>query len=392
MSRHDFPPEEFSARRVALFAAMARRGLSSFLVFHPTSIHWLTGCEAKGYQAFQCLLADASAQRLVLFTRESERHEVRDDALVDDLVCWGGAQAGDPIDAFVTLARAMRPATARAQGMEVPAYYLHPHHYVRIKAALEIDADGEAPNLVHELRLVKSPREIACLREAARIADLCLLGVRDALAIGRTEREVASAIYGTALANGADVPTVPVNFVSGPRAAYSHGGPTSRRLEAGDTGNVEFCIPYQRHTVSLGRVFSMGAPGGRIRRLHDVVRQAADACIAVIRDGTPASVAHRAASEVIDTAGFRGHRAHTLGYAVAPAFPPATGEPLQLAEGSSHVLKAGMLLSICPNIFIGAERLGVRLVDNVLVTHDGAEILSTVPRDVIVFAQGLLTL
>ena len=386
MSRLDFPLEEFSARRAALFAAMAHRGLTAFLVFHPTSIHWLTGSQAKGYQAFQCLLVDAATQRLVMFTRESERHEVSGDALVDDIVCWGGARTGDPIDAVVALARDMQRPSGSAQGMEVPAYYLHPHHYVRLKAALGIGAEGEAPNLVHDLRLVKSPREIACLRQASRIADLCLVQVRDALAAGRTEREVVSAIYSTALSNGADVPTVPVNFVSGPRAAYSHGGPTSRRLAVGDTGNVEFCLPYQRHTVSLGRQFSIGAISERVRFLHDVVKRAGDACIAVIRDGTPASAAHRAASEVIDAAGLGAHRVHTLGYAVAPAFPPATGEPLQFAEGSGHVLKAGMLLSICPNLFIGEERLGVRLVDNVLVTQDGAEMLSTFPRDVIVAA------
>ena len=49
---------------------------------------------------------------------------------------------------------------------------------------------------------------------------------------------------------------------------------------------------------------------------------------------------------------------------------------LQFAQASPYVLKAGMLLSICPHVFIGDERVGVRLVDNVLVTHDGAEILS----------------
>lgn len=386
MSRLDFSPEEFSARRAALFAAMSRRGLSSFLVFHPTSIHWLTGCEAKGYQAFQCLLADAAAARLVMFTRESERHEVRDDALVDDLACWGGAAGGDPVEGLVALARSTDRAAGGRRGMEVPAYYLHPHHYVRLKAALDIAAEGELPNLVHELRLVKSPAEIACIREAARIADLCVAAAGKALAAGRTEREIVGAIYGTALSNGADVPTVPVNFVSGPRAAYSHGGPTARRLEQGDSGNMEFCIPFRRHTVSIGRQFSIGAPGERVRMLHALVRQAADACIASIRDGTTAGAAHLAASGVIDAAGFRAHRAHTLGYAVAPAFAPATGEPLQLAEGSSQVLKAGMLLSICPNIFIGEERLGARIVDNVLVTQGGAEILSSVPRDVIVAA------
>lgn len=386
MSRLDFSPKEFAARRAALFTAMSRQGLSSFLVFHPTSIHWLTGSQAKGYQAFQCLLADAASTRLVMFTRESERHEVCDEALVDDVVCWGGAEASDPIEAVVALARAIRLSTGGSPGMEVPAYYLHPHHYVRLKAALDIGPENEHPNLVHDLRLVKSTREISCIREAARIADLCLMEVRNALAAGRTERELVSAIYRTALSSDADVPAVPVNLVSGPRAAYSHGGPTSRRLVEGDTGNVEFCIPFRRHTVSIGRQFSIGAPGERVRMLHALVREAAEACIGAIRDGTPARAAHLAASRVIDSAGFRPHRVHTLGYAVAAAFPPATGEPLQLAEDSDYVLKAGMLLSICPNIFIGEERLGVRIVDNVLVTQSGAEILSMLPRDVIVAA------
>lgn len=386
MSRLDFSLEEFAARRAALFTAMSRQGLSWFLVFHPTSIHWLTGSQTKGYQAFQCLLADAASARLVLFTRESERHEACDDALVDDVVCWGGAGASDPIEAVVALARAMRLSSGRSPGMEVPAYYLHPHHYVRLKAALDIPDENEHPNLVHDLRLVKSPQEISCIREAARIADLCLIEVRNALAVGQAEREIVSAIYSTALSNEADIPTVPVNFVSGPRAAYSHGGPTSRRLVQGDTGNVEFCIPFKRHTVSVGRQFSIGVPCERVRMLHALAREASDACIGAIRDGTPASAAHRAASRVIDSAGFRPHRAHTLGYAVAAAFPPATGEPLQLSEGSDYVLKAGMLLSICPNIFIGEERLGVRIVDNVLVTQGGAEILSAVPRDMIVAA------
>jgi len=386
MSRHDFPAEEFAARRAALFTAMAARGLSSFLIFHPTSMHWLTGSQAKGYQAFQCLVAHAPSQRLVMFTRESERNEVRDEALVDELVCWGGAAGGEPVESFVGLARSMHLADGRSVGMEVPAYYLHPHHYVRLKAALQIAAEGEQPNLVHELRMVKSANETACVREAARIADLCMAEVSNALAAGKDERELAACIYGTALAHGADVPTVPVNLVSGPRAAYSHGSPCSRRLQPGDSGNVEFCISFRRHTVSIGRQFSVGEPGARVRWLHGVVRQAADACIASIRDGTTAHEAHMAASKVIDAEGLRAYRVHTLGYGVAPAFPPATGEPLHLAPNSSQVLRAGMLLSICPNVFIGEERVGVRIVDNILVTPGGAEILSAIPRDIIVAA------
>lgn len=386
MSRFDFPPEEFAHRRAALIAAMAANGLSWFLVFHPTSIHWLTGSQAKGYQAFQCLLVDAAAARFVMFTREAERHEYEGDALVDQLHCWGLPGATDPIETFLELARSLGALREQGLGMEVPAYYLHPHHYVRLRAALSSSASNEYPDLLHDLRLIKSANEIACIREAARIADRCLIEVRHTLAAGQSERELASAIYRAALAGGADVPTVPINLVSGPRAAYSHGAPTSRRLEPGDVGNVEFCIPFKRHTVSLGRQFSIGVPNARVRMLHALVREAADACIARIRDGALSSAAHAAASQIIHSAGLGQHLVHTLGYAVAPAFPPATGEQLHLSESSRYVLKAGMLLSVCPNIFIGEEGLGIRIVDNVLVTQSGAEILSAVSRDLIVAA------
>jgi Xaa-Pro dipeptidase len=51
---------------------------------------------------------------------------------------------------------------------------------------------------------------------------------------------------------------------------------------------------------------------------------------------------------------------------------------------SNYTLRAGMVISVEPPVFIGHERLGARLIDNVLVTNDGAELLSRVSRDLIV--------
>ena len=51
---------------------------------------------------------------------------------------------------------------------------------------------------------------------------------------------------------------------------------------------------------------------------------------------------------------------------------------------SPHVLKAGMVVTIEPPVFIGAEGLGARIIDNVLVTPTGAEVLAQTPRDLIV--------
>src|SRR5436853_3976142 len=105
MSKHDFPSEEFSARRSRVRDALGKAGLEWLLVFHPVSIHWLTGSDAKSYQEFQCLLISAKPGPLTVLTREGEREEFLTDALVDEVLTVGGREPDDPIEAFERLAK-----------------------------------------------------------------------------------------------------------------------------------------------------------------------------------------------------------------------------------------------------------------------------------------------
>jgi Xaa-Pro dipeptidase len=52
--------------------------------------------------------------------------------------------------------------------------------------------------------------------------------------------------------------------------------------------------------------------------------------------------------------------------------------------GSKDVLQAGMVISIEPPIFIGEEKIGARIIDNVIVTATGSEPLTRYSRDLIV--------
>jgi Xaa-Pro dipeptidase len=87
---------------------------------------------------------------------------------------------------------------------------------------------------------------------------------------------------------------------------------------------------------------------------------------------------------VIAEAGLEHGRVHTSGYGLAPGFPPTWGEPLHMIGGSPYLLEAGMVLSVEPPAFLGEEALGARIIDNVVVTKHGAELLSKVSRDLIV--------
>ncbi|MSR57395.1 MAG: aminopeptidase P family protein [Planctomycetaceae bacterium] len=383
MSKHDFSAEEFGSRRARVREAIGQAGLDWLLVFHPVSIHWLTGSDAKSYQEFQCLLISAKPGPVCVLTRDGERHEFRDEALVDQLSTWGGGEPEDPVAAFERLAASLELHRARV-GMEVPAYYLHPHHYVRVKQLLAGALVAEPTNLIHDLKLVKSPAELAYIREASRIADTAMSVFRDSLATGRSELEVAGKVYESLLSSGSGLAASPINLVSGERSCFSHGAPTQRRLRRGDFGNVEYGSAYKRYTATIGRQFSIGKPTPAMIRMYDLVRRAADAQIAAIRAGVLAVIPHEAAKKMIADAGYDHCRVHTSGYGLAPGFPPTWGEPLHMIGGSTYTLEAGMVVSVEPPIFDGDQRLGARLIDNVLITQHGAELLSQFSRDLIV--------
>lgn len=383
MSKHDFHADEFSSRRSRVREAIGNAGLDWMLLFHPVSIHWLTGSDAKSYQEFQCLLISAELGPVSVLTREGERNEFQDDALVDRLWTFGGPEPEDPISVFERIAETLGLHRARI-GMEVPAYYLHPHHYMRIKRILGDALVAEPTDLVHDLKLVKSTTELAYIRRASLIADAAMTVFADSLMEGRTELELAGKVYQALLSSGSGLAASTLNLVSGERSCFSHGAPTERRLRQGDFGSIEYGSAYKRYTATIGRQFSIGSPTPRMRVLYDIVRRASDACIAEIRAGVPAVVPHEAAKRVIAEAGFNHGRVHTSGYGLAPGFPPTWGEPIHMFGGSNYTLRAGMVVTVEPPVFLGDERLGARIIDNVLVTDDGAELLSQFGRDLIV--------
>jgi Xaa-Pro dipeptidase len=384
MSKHDFTVEEFAVRRARVREAMADAGLDWLVAIHPVSIHWLTGSDAKSYQEFQCLLIPAAPGPLTVITRQGEINEFEDDAWVDEVVGWGGGIVEDPVAVFAKHARRLGLLDKRV-GIEVPAYYLHPHHYVQLKDLLGSALAAEATNLIHDLKLVKSPAEFAYIRKAAAMADTAMEVFAKALREGESELALAGKVYDSLLSSGSGLAASTLNLVSGERSGFSHGAPTARAIRRGDFGNIEYGSAYRRYTSTIGRQFSIGAPTPRMVELYDIVRRAADVCIAAVRDGVPAVVPHEAARKVIVEAGMETYRVHTTGYGLAPGFPPTWGEPLHMLGGTTYTLRAGMVITIEPPVFIGTpERLGARIIDNVLVTERGAELLSRFSRDLIV--------
>ena len=382
MSKHDFTIEEFSSRLARTREAIGAAGLDWLLVFHPSSIHWLTGSDAKSYQEFQCLFVAAREEPLLIFTREGERNEFRDDALVDEIHTHGGGKAEDPIVAFEKLAKVLFRPQDRI-GMEVPAYYLHPHHYVRIGKLLGEALAGDFTHLIPQLKFVKSPTELNYIRKASQLADAAMQVFADALQPGISELELAGEIYYSLLSSGSGFAASPINLVSGERSCFSHGAPTQRILKSGDCGNVEFGATCKRYTATIGRQFCLGESSTRLQEIYNVVRAACDTCIAHIHPGVSANAAHNAAQKIIEDAGLEAGRVHLSGYSLAAGSPPSWAEPFFLLDDNAQPFQHNMVVTVEPPVFLGEEYLGARIIDNVQVTENGAKVLSYFSRDII---------
>jgi Xaa-Pro dipeptidase len=381
----DFPPDEYAERHARTREAMRAADLDLLLVINPRNLNYLIGFAAKSYQEFQCLLFPREPGPLTMFTRLAEVTELSDLTLADAVHGYAGRVPEDPIEALTTLIDAQGFSRARI-GLEVPDVFLSVRDYLKITSALSEATVVDATGLILGFRAVKSPRELALIRRAAGIADVALLSTVETIAAGMSELEVVGELYRALLAAGSDLPGSSANFGTGERTCYAHAAPTDRRIEQGDPMMLEFGASYHRYVATLGRDLSLGTPSARLRELHDVQVAACDALIASVRPGISSAVPHAAARKVIEDAGWDHGRVHTSGYGLATTCPPTFGEGIHFFDGFPYLprtIEAGMVLSVEPPIFSAADRLGARVIDNIVVTQTGCELLSAVPREIL---------
>ena len=382
MSKHDFSLEEFQDRQRRVREAMEKAGIDLLLVLNPVNVNYIIGCRVKGWQELHLLFFTLEPGPLTILSRLAEVAEITALSLADDVRGWGGREPEDPIDIVNALMKEKGYFNRRI-GLEVPPYYLDPHHYVQLKEMLGDALVMETTDLIDNLKFVKSPAEIAYIRKAAGIADEGMQTCVESLAVGKTELEVAAEMHRTMMALGSDAPPSPMNFASGERTAYGHGMPSERRIQRGDLIHMEYGASYRRYCSTIGRVLCMGQPTPRMKEVYQVVREACDVMIAAVKPGISAVVPHEASKNVIEKAGMNEGRWHLSGYGIAPGFPPVWGELLKLEAGSPYTLEPGMVISIEPPVFLPKEKIGFRIIDNVLITDSGAEILSKFSRDFI---------
>jgi Xaa-Pro aminopeptidase len=233
-----------------------------------------------------------------------------------------------------------------------------------------------ASDILGWLREVKSPDELETLERGSRVADDAVRAAVAACKPGAAEIEVAETAA-AALREGRCEEVLFTTIASGPNGAFPQHQPGARRLEDGDAVLIDLGGRLDGYTSDITRMAYVGAPSKRYRDVHAIVDRALEAALELAAPGITCHELDRAVRGVIERAGFGEYFVHRTGHGLGLS----VHEPPWIGDGEDAELRAAMVLSIEPGIYLPGE-FGVRLEETVEITDGGCRSLSTLPRDV----------
>jgi Xaa-Pro aminopeptidase len=235
-----------------------------------------------------------------------------------------------------------------------------------------------APPLVEELREVKDERELAAMREAARLGGEALAGLLPTLRAGLTERQVAVDLELAMRRLGADGLAFDTIVAFGEQAAEPHHRPGDRPLRPGDLVKVDFGARVDGYCADMTRTVVLGRASQRQRDLYELVRDAQAAGLACLQAGVAGGEVDRACRQPIVEAGLGDSFPHPTGHGIGLEIHEAP----RLRAGSRDRIAAGTPVTVEPGVYLPGFG-GVRIEDLAVARPGGHELLTTTPKELL---------
>lgn len=348
--------DERAQRTARLRAAMQESGLDGLLVSAPSNIFYLSGFRG-------------SAGALLITPDQA--------LLLSDFRYRLQAQEQAPAFQFVEIHQGLfRGVADAALQHRVRRLGYHPAHLTcdrrdqLSEAAPELDL-APAPDLVEDLRAIKSPTEVDLIRTAASLADLALARIISLLRPGARERDLALEAEFLMRREGAEAAAFDLIVASGPRSALPHAETTGRQLQPGDLVVIDIGARFKGYCSDMTRTLAVRSASPQAKEIYQLVHRAQRAAVSALKAGVTCGEVDSAARSIIEQAGYGDDFGHGLGHGVGIE----THEAPRLRPSEETELASGHIVTIEPAIYQPGFG-GVRLEDLLAVQTDGSETLT----------------
>jgi Xaa-Pro aminopeptidase len=352
-------------RRERLLPLLPHEGLDALFISNPVNVTYLTGF--TGDSSTVVLTRD----RVILVSDPRYTGQIAEE-------CPGLETSIRPPTQRIAEASAevLKKLGPRAVGFESNGLTVAEFENLR-QLAPTLDWKGGADR-VEQLRLIKDEDEVSRIRGAIAVAERAFTAFCALLRSEDTEIELCDVLEANVRRAGGQGTSFPPIVAVGDRAALPHAPPTERPVSASEILLIDWGASADGYKSDLTRVLATRTKSScaKLEEVYEVVRQAQEAAIRAVRPGVEARAVDAAARKVIDEAGYGDAFNHGLGHGIGLQIHEAPA----LRANSAEVLAEGMVFTIEPGIYLPGWG-GVRLEDDVRVTADGCEVLTTAPRD-----------
>jgi len=231
--------------------------------------------------------------------------------------------------------------------------------------------------LISEMRRIKDAQEIEQLKKAIDVTGKGIVAAMKSVEPGMLEFQLQSVVEHTYEMEGAQFLGFSTILAWGPNTTVLHYGQNDQPIEETGLVLIDTGAAWQHYSADVTRTIPVGGTfSERERELYELVLKAADAAIQKVRVGADYyNDVHMTAKGVLDEAGYGEYFIHGTGHFL--------GLDVHDAGNYDLPLKAGVVITVEPGIYIPEEGIGIRIEDDVLVTKDGPVLLSGhIPRTV----------
>jgi Xaa-Pro aminopeptidase len=256
----------------------------------------------------------------------------------------------------------------------------------KLAALAPLHDTASAGPVIAKLRMMKSPAEIELLTKASEATVAAHLAAWKMIKAGEYEYQVAGTMVGTYESHGCEGNAYSPIVGSGPNSTILHYSANRRRMDSGEVLLMDVgatCSDYAADVTRTVPVTGKFTP--RQREIYEIVLGAQKAAIAAIKPGVHLRGEKSLQQIAMDYINSHGKDLHgeSLGKYFTHGLSHHVGLDVHDPSEQNAPLKAGMVITVEPGIYIPEENIGVRIEDTVLVTEDGSKNLSGgLPREV----------
>jgi Xaa-Pro aminopeptidase len=344
----------------ALQSTMHDHGTDLVVVGPTSNMRYLTGYRAMAVERITVLLVTRDGVAMVMPYFDAD--EFREATGLDSIFEWADKQGpSEAIErAFRSLGLSAGPVVAAVDD-ELRFDFL-----TQLRERLA-DEPRRASELLAPLRLSKTVDEQERIRRAGHMVSLGIDAALQHAQPGMTELELKRTIENTLWDHGAES----VDFVlvqAGANSAIGHHSGNETELRHGEPVLVDIAARLDGYFADITQQVFLGAPPPDYEDAYEIVERAQEEGVRAARAGARASDVDRAATAVIQSAGFGEWTGPRTGHGIGLD----VHEPPSVIEGDETELVAGTVITVEPGVYMPGK-FGIRIEDTVVVTDGEPE-------------------